>query len=201
MDQAFGLIRRATEDMAERLAIPPGYRASRSGAGRPDGPRPAGRGIYGVELADGRVARCQPRSASFHNLVLMHEVFTGEILTDFPFIEASSACRWQESRYEHLGVRGLRNGVVTTRWPGGPIPTPTAGAVPARALGPTDSVDPALCPAGAIRARGVDQGRCILCGRCVAERPDLFAWSRRHRSRGGRADPGSAGRPRTPGDR
>ena len=23
----------------------------------------------------------------------------------------------------------------------------------------------------------VDQGRCILCGRCVAERPDLFAWS------------------------
>ena len=23
----------------------------------------------------------------------------------------------------------------------------------------------------------VDQGRCILCGRCVAERPDVFAWS------------------------
>ena len=35
----------------------------------------------------------------------------------------------------------------------------------------------ALCPTGAISARGVDQGRCILCGRCVAERPDLFAWS------------------------
>ena len=29
------------------------------------------------------------RSASFHNLVLMHEVFAGDILTDFPFIEAS----------------------------------------------------------------------------------------------------------------
>jgi len=42
-----------------------------------------------LELADGRIVRCQPRSASFHNLVLMHEVFTGDILTDFPFIEAS----------------------------------------------------------------------------------------------------------------
>ena len=45
--------------------------------------------LYEVELVDGRIARCQPRSASFHNLVLMHEVFTGDILTDFPFIEAS----------------------------------------------------------------------------------------------------------------
>jgi Ni,Fe-hydrogenase III small subunit/ferredoxin len=38
-----------------------------------------------------------------------------------------------------------------------------------------------LCPTGAIDARDgrvrVDQGRCILCGRCVAERPDVFAWS------------------------
>ena len=45
--------------------------------------------LYDVELADGRIVRCQPRSASFHNLVLMHEVFAGDILTDFPFIEAS----------------------------------------------------------------------------------------------------------------
>ena len=37
----------------------------------------------------GRIVHCHPRSASFHNLVLMHEVFTGDILTDFPFIEAS----------------------------------------------------------------------------------------------------------------
>ncbi|MFE2373852.1 hypothetical protein [Streptomyces sp. NPDC059398] len=37
----------------------------------------------------GRVVRCVPRSASFHNLVLFHEVFAGDILTDFPFIEAS----------------------------------------------------------------------------------------------------------------
>ncbi len=38
----------------------------------------------------------------------------------------------------------------------------------------------ALCPAGAIEASGqvrVDQGKCILCGRCVTARPDVFAWS------------------------
>ena len=37
-----------------------------------------------------------------------------------------------------------------------------------------------LCPTGAIEVTGrlrVDQGRCVLCGRCVAARPDLFAWS------------------------
>jgi Ni,Fe-hydrogenase III small subunit/ferredoxin len=39
-----------------------------------------------------------------------------------------------------------------------------------------------LCPTGAIssgpsgRVR-LDQGRCILCGRCVAARPDVFGWS------------------------
>ena len=42
-----------------------------------------------MELAAGRIVHCHPRSASFHNLVLMHEVFAGDILTDFPFIEAS----------------------------------------------------------------------------------------------------------------
>jgi Ni,Fe-hydrogenase III small subunit/ferredoxin len=52
----------------------------------------------------------------------------------------------------------------------------------------------ALCPTGAIETSGrpsldtltVDQGRCILCGRCVAARPDLFAWSR------GATGPGAA---------
>ena len=42
-----------------------------------------------MTLEGGRISRCHPRSASFHNLVLMHEVFAGDILTDFPFIEAS----------------------------------------------------------------------------------------------------------------
>ena len=50
---------------------------------------PQGEVLYDVTLEDGRISRCHPRSASFHNLVLMHEVFAGDILTDFPFIEAS----------------------------------------------------------------------------------------------------------------
>jgi formate hydrogenlyase subunit 5 len=50
---------------------------------------PQGEVIYDVRIEDGRISRCRSRSASFHNLVLMHEVFAGDILTDFPFIEAS----------------------------------------------------------------------------------------------------------------
>jgi Ni,Fe-hydrogenase III small subunit/ferredoxin len=82
-------------------------------------------------------------------------------------------------------LRGLRDGVVTTRWPEradeyadswrGPV-TVVAGA----AAGDVGDVAD-LCPTGAIRAPGgrvqVDQGKCILCGRCVTERPDVFAWS------------------------
>jgi Ni,Fe-hydrogenase III small subunit/ferredoxin len=85
-------------------------------------------------------------------------------------------------------LRGLRNGVLTTRWPARPddyaaavrgaatvIPGPAAAAI----AGPDAAW---LCPAAAIstdpagRLR-VDQGGCILCGRCVAARPDVFAWS------------------------
>jgi Ni,Fe-hydrogenase III large subunit len=50
---------------------------------------PQGEVLYDVRVEDGRLARCRPRSASFHNLVLFGEVFAGDILTDFPFIEAS----------------------------------------------------------------------------------------------------------------
>ncbi len=51
---------------------------------------PQGEVLYLVELDDeGRVSYCAPRSASFHNLVLFPAVFHGDILTDFPFIEAS----------------------------------------------------------------------------------------------------------------
>ena len=106
-------------------------------------------------------------------------------------------------------LRGLRDGVVTTRWPGrtdeyadswrGPATVlPDAvlpGTVlPAAVLPGGLASDAAaggsalageaelerLCPAGAIEAvdqLSVDQGRCVLCGRCVAARPDLFAWS------------------------
>jgi formate hydrogenlyase subunit 5 len=50
---------------------------------------PQGEVLYDVRVTGGRITRCRPRSASFHNLVLFHEVFAGDILTDFPFIEAS----------------------------------------------------------------------------------------------------------------
>jgi len=101
-------------------------------------------------------------------------------------------------------LRGLRDGVVTTRWPARPDDYADtwrgpARPLPAAALSPDPaaalSFDPAvalssdpeaaleaLCPTGAITAEHggnvrVDQGKCILCGHCVAERPDLFAWS------------------------
>jgi Ni,Fe-hydrogenase III small subunit/ferredoxin len=85
-------------------------------------------------------------------------------------------------------LRGLRNGVLTTRWPARPdayadqtrgpaivLPVPTAAPISG-----TDLAQ--LCPARAIsqdefgRVR-LDQGACVLCGRCVSARPDLFAWS------------------------
>ncbi|MFJ2297072.1 NADH-quinone oxidoreductase subunit C [Streptomyces sp. NPDC087894] len=50
---------------------------------------PQGEVLYLLRFDQGRVTRCAPRSASFHNLVLFHEVFATDILTDFPFIEAS----------------------------------------------------------------------------------------------------------------
>jgi Ni,Fe-hydrogenase III small subunit/ferredoxin len=83
-------------------------------------------------------------------------------------------------------LRGLRHGVVTTRYPDRPDPYADTfpGAVrPRRPVGPDDAIAlPALCPTGAIavgpaRTLRVDAGRCILCGRCVAARPDLFAWA------------------------
>jgi Ni,Fe-hydrogenase III small subunit/ferredoxin len=105
-------------------------------------------------------------------------------------------------------LRGLRDGVVTTRWPARPDDYADtwrgpARPVPAAALTPhpADSDSPvnpdsptsieALCPTGAITAERpgtvrVDQGRCILCGHCVAQRPDVFAWSR------GASGPGAA---------
>jgi Ni,Fe-hydrogenase III small subunit/ferredoxin len=83
-------------------------------------------------------------------------------------------------------LRGLRDGVVTTRWPARPDDYADTWRGPALSLpaGPDpgpDALD-ALCPTGAIAAERdgdvrVDQGRCILCGHCVAQRPDLFAWS------------------------
>jgi Ni,Fe-hydrogenase III small subunit/ferredoxin len=78
-------------------------------------------------------------------------------------------------------LRGLRDGVVTTRWPKRPDEYADSWRGPVTVTGNADATDvAALCPTGAIgvsdRVR-VDQGKCILCGRCVAARPDLFAWA------------------------
>ncbi|HTT53464.1 MAG TPA: hypothetical protein VMH35_18885 [Streptosporangiaceae bacterium] len=88
-------------------------------------------------------------------------------------------------------LRGLRNGVLTTRWPARPddyaAGTRGLATVLAPGTGAPSPGAPAglagLCPASAIShdaqgAVSVDQGRCIQCGRCVAERPDLFGWRR-----------------------
>jgi Ni,Fe-hydrogenase III small subunit/ferredoxin len=91
-------------------------------------------------------------------------------------------------------LRGLREGVVTTRWPRRPDDYAEAWRGPATvrpAAGAAPGADPSgradadasverLCPTGAIRLTDrvrVDQGRCVLCGHCVDSRPDLFAWS------------------------
>ena len=50
---------------------------------------PQGEVLYGLDLRDGAVSRCFARSASLHNMLLFHDVFNGDIFTDFPFIEAS----------------------------------------------------------------------------------------------------------------
>jgi Ni,Fe-hydrogenase III large subunit len=88
--QAFRLTRQALLDLPERQRPAPRAPcepADGRGVGWAEAPQ--GEVLYDVTVSGGRVARCRPRSASFHNLVLMHEVFAGDILTDFPFIEAS----------------------------------------------------------------------------------------------------------------
>ena len=123
--QSFHLLRQAADELRRGRRRPAGGGVRR----RPTAAPPAGprrrraRSSTTSGSSDGRLTRCRPRSASFHNLVLFHEVFAGDILTDFPFIEASfglsvagvaSVSPWV--------LRGLRDGVVTTRWPARPDP-------------------------------------------------------------------------------
>jgi Ni,Fe-hydrogenase III small subunit/ferredoxin len=81
-------------------------------------------------------------------------------------------------------LRGLRDGITTTRWPRRPdeYADTWRGPVTVRPGSPPAPGAAELCPAGAIEesAAGqvlVDRGACILCGRCVAAWPDVFAWS------------------------
>ena len=87
---AFELIRQALDLLDRADAGPPA--APVSGVdGRAVGwaEAPQGEVLYVVSAAGGRLTRCAPRSASFHNLALFSATFTGDILTDFPFNEAS----------------------------------------------------------------------------------------------------------------
>jgi formate hydrogenlyase subunit 5 len=88
--QSFHLLRQAADELAEADASPlvvPCEPADGRGVGWAEAPQ--GELLYDVLIAGGLIRRCRSRSASFHNLVLMHELFAGDILTDFPFIEAS----------------------------------------------------------------------------------------------------------------
>jgi Ni,Fe-hydrogenase III small subunit/ferredoxin len=102
-------------------------------------------------------------------------------------------------------LRGLRDGIVTTRYPRHPddygpgfrgvisvVPRLAGSGDGGRSGSGDDRTLGDLCPTGAIQTdavetRGagpagdavvrVDRGRCILCGRCVQARPDRFAFS------------------------
>ncbi len=81
-------------------------------------------------------------------------------------------------------LRGLRHGVLTTRWPARPDEYARSSRGPAAilagGLAAAQNLS-SLCPAGAISGSGpdvsLDQGRCVQCGRCVSARPELFGWS------------------------
>ncbi len=82
-------------------------------------------------------------------------------------------------------TRGLRRGVLTSRYPARPdgYGKDWRGCVNVRqdrprAL-PEGRAD--ICPTGAIApgpdgAPVLDRGKCILCGRCVTARPDVFSF-------------------------
>ncbi len=83
-------------------------------------------------------------------------------------------------------MKGLREGIVTTRYPHAPdgygaswraSVTRVTGA-PRRAGDPRADDIVGNCPTQAISIEHgeacVDRGKCILCGRCVTARPDLF---------------------------
>jgi Ni,Fe-hydrogenase III small subunit len=79
-------------------------------------------------------------------------------------------------------VRGLRHGVVTTRYPRRAEPAPAGYRGRVDVLR-ADGASPALeevCPTRAIAVRdgevSLDRGRCILCGACVARDPERFGF-------------------------
>ena len=80
-------------------------------------------------------------------------------------------------------VRGLRRGVVTTRYPARPepsaalLPTPPAFR-PERLTREAADTLAAICPSLALRREGdvlmFDAGACTACGQCRAAEPDAM---------------------------
>lgn len=94
-------------------------------------------------------------------------------------------------------LRGLRDGVVTTRWPRrsddyfDQLPAsiqvkPEAAASELDRSTRSQAMLERICPTGALERTDdgdragiiVDHGRCIRCGRCVDLEPDLFGWKK-----------------------
>ena len=91
-------------------------------------------------------------------------------------------------------MRGLRNGILTSRWPQhddayfdsfqARVAVNQGPGVAAKRRGIADqrTLD-AICPTQALRVLDtdpdvtIDHGRCILCGNCVAALPDVFSWA------------------------
>ncbi|WIV59135.1 NADH-quinone oxidoreductase subunit C [Amycolatopsis nalaikhensis] len=89
--ESFDLLRQVLDLLADtgddvpRVPVEPGTGQSVGWAEAPQGEV-----LYLIRTdAAGRLRRCAPRSASFHNLAAFSHTFHGDILTDFPFIEAS----------------------------------------------------------------------------------------------------------------
>ncbi|WP_236795259.1 NADH:ubiquinone oxidoreductase [Amycolatopsis sp. GM8] len=101
--------------------------------------------------------------------------------------------------------RGLRDGVLTTRYPRRPDPYADDGVESLARPLPGAEWEPGLdglCPTGAITGDAdsmvrLDQGGCVGCGACVLARPDTFAWQ--HGSRQSRVDRAGLIVPEVPG--
>lgn len=82
-------------------------------------------------------------------------------------------------------TRGLRDGIVTSRYPKraddyGPDHRSSVKVTEPLVTEGDEQALSSLCPTGAIVVTQgtlqVDRGRCILCGRCIAERPERFSY-------------------------
>lgn len=86
-------------------------------------------------------------------------------------------------------LRGLRKGIVTTKYPARPEPAPDGfrGRVVVRYPEAGVKAYEELCPTGAIGVGDygritLDRARCVLCGACVAAAPDAFAFEADYRT-------------------